>query len=381
MLDSMLLIFIAAAALASVALFARQPLIIVYIVLGCVLGPSGLQWVTDDKALSELGHIGIIFLLFIVGLDLPPQKIRNVLRETIVTVIVSTAIFFGVGLGIGILFGFSSTEAVIAGIAVVFSSTIVGIKLLPKTVLHHRHIGEIVIGLLLLQDLLAVFALLYMRGVEGEFTWHSWLVACIGLPTLVAVAYFGAKYIFWPLLRKFDVFTEYTFLVFLGWCMGIALLGHQIGLPVEIGAFVAGVVLANSQAAQGIAQNLEPLRDFFLVLFFFYVGASVDPNLLWSVGWQVVVFGLVLVALKPVVFRYLIAWQGETKATSWEIGIRLGQCSEFSLLVLYLAATQMSSTSMLIVLGATVFTILVSSYLVVFRYKNPIAISDRLRVD
>ena len=381
MLDSVLLIFIASAALASLALFARQPLIVVYIVLGCLLGPFGLQWITDDKALSDLGHVGIIFLLFIVGLDLPPQKIRNVLGETIVIVLASTAVFFLVGLGIGLLFGFSLLEAVIAGIAVVFSSTIVGIKLLPKTVLHHKHIGEIVIGLLLIQDLLAVFALLYMRGLEGEFTWHAWLIACIGIPALIALSYIGAKLIFWPLLRKFDVFTEYTFLLFLGWCMGMSLIAHYLGLPVEIGAFIAGVVLANSPASQGIAQTLEPLRDFFLVLFFFYVGASVDPRLLWDVALQVALLALVLTALKPVVFRYLIAWQGETKSTGWEVGIRLGQCSEFSLLVLYLAATQMSDTSMLVVLGATVLTILVSSYIVVFKYKNPLALSDRLRVD
>lgn len=381
MLDSMLLIFVACAVLASLALFCRQPLIVVYIVVGCVLGPHGLQWVTDHQALSDLGHIGIIFLLFIVGLDLPPQKIKNVLRQSIVTVVASTAIFFAVGATIGMLFGFTILEAAITGIAVVFSSTIVGIKLLPNTVLHHRHIGEIVIGLLLLQDLLAVFALLYMKGLEGSFTWHSWLVASLGLPGLVAVAYFGAKYLFWPLLRRFDVFTEFTFLLFLGWCMGVAWLAHLLGMPVEVGAFLAGVVLANSQAAQGIAQTLEPLRDFFLVLFFFYVGASVDPRLLWELIWQVLVLGMLFVVLKPIVFRYLIGWQGESSETSWEIGSRLGQCSEFSLLVLYLAATQMSESSMLIVLGATVLTILISSYVVVFKFKNPIAISDRLRVD
>ncbi|MCY3885374.1 MAG: cation:proton antiporter [Gammaproteobacteria bacterium] len=381
MFDSMLLIFVASAVLASLALFCRQPLIVVYIVVGCVLGPHGLQWVTDHEVLSEMGHIGVIFLLFIVGLDLPPQKIKSVLGQSIVTVAVSTLVFFVVGAGIGILFGFTVLEAAITGIAVVFSSTIVGIKLLPKTVLHHRHVGEIVIGLLLLQDLLAVFALLYMKGLEGSFAWHSWLIATLGVPGLAALAFVCAKYLFWPLLRRFDVFTEFTFLLFLGWCMGVAWIAHLLGLPVEVGAFLAGVVLANLQASQGIAQTLEPLRDFFLVLFFFYVGASVDPRLLWELIWQVLVLGAVLVALKPVVFRYLIGWQGETASTSWEIGARLGQCSEFSLLVLYLAVTQMSESSMLIVLGASVMTILISSYIVVFKFKNPIAISDRLRVD
>ena len=173
MFESMLLIFTACAVLGAIATIGRQPLIMVYIVLGCALGPYGLQWVTDDKTLSDLGHIGIIFLLFIVGLELPPQKIRNVLRQSIVTVLVSTATFFLVGMGIGKLFGFSTLEAVIAGIAVVFSSTVVGIKFLPKTVLHHRHIGEIVIGLLLLQDLLAIIAPSLHEGLRGRLRMAS----------------------------------------------------------------------------------------------------------------------------------------------------------------------------------------------------------------
>ncbi len=381
MFESMLLIFTACAVLGAIAAIGRQPLIMVYIVLGCALGPYGLQWVTDDKTLSDLGHIGIIFLLFIVGLELPPQKIRNVLRQSIVTVLVSTATFFLVGLGIGKLFGFSTLEAVIAGIAVVFSSTVVGIKFLPKTVLHHRHIGEIVIGLLLLQDLLAIIALLYMKGYEGDFEWQAWAMAGVGIPALIAGSYVIARWVFWPLMRMFDVITEFTFVLFVGWCMAISWIAHLLGVPVEVGAFIAGVMLANSQASQGIALLLEPLRDFFLVLFFFYIGASVDPKLLTTVLWQVLLFGGVLVAIKPVVFRYLIGWQGESKETGWEIGFRMGQCSEFSLLVLFYAASQMQSSNMLIVLGATVVTILVSSYIVVFNYKSPLAISDKLRVD
>ena len=381
MLETVLLIFLASALLACLAIVARQPLIVVYILLGCLLGPFGLQWITDSEILSDLGHIGIMFLLFLVGLDMPPQKIRSVFRQSIVTVVVSTLVFFLVGWIVGLLFGFSMLEAVITGIAVVFSSTIVGIKLLPKSVLHHRHIGEVVIGLLLLQDLLAIFALLYMRSFEQDLAWYSWVTSFLGVPGLIAVAYFGAKYLFWPVLRKFDVFTEFTFLLFIGWCMGIAYLGYRLGMPAEVGAFIAGVVLARSEASQGIAFTFEPLRDFFLVLFFFHVGATVDPRVLGSVIWQVLLLAALLLALKPVVFRFLIGWQGESKSTGWEIGVRLGQGSEFSLLILSLAAVVMSATSMITVLGATVITILVSSYLVTFNFKSPLAISDKLRVD
>lgn len=380
LLQTMTLIFALTAVAASVGMFARQPLIIVYIVLGCVLGPYALGWIGESHAIEELGHIGIIFLLFIVGLDLPTKRIKNVFRQSILTVLVSSVVFFGIGFGLGFVLGFESREAMITALAFLFSSTIVGVKLIPRTALHHRRIGELVIGLLILQDILAVLALIYVSSSGEPISLLAWLKV-FGVPPLIVFgAIIGAKFVFWPLMKKFDVVTEYTFLMFLGWCMGIAFCAHALGVTFEIGAFIAGVSLANSTAAQAVASTLEPLQDFFLVLFFFYVGTTVDPILLWSVAWQVGLLALACVIVKPLVFRLLIGWCGEDRETSWEVGYRLGQNSEFSLLILYVAATQMSDHASLTVLGATVLTILVSSYVVVFNFKNPIALTDRLRV-
>ena len=381
LLQTMTLIFALTAVAASVGMFARQPLIIVYIVLGCVLGPHALGWIGESHAIEELGHMGIIFLLFIVGLDLPTKRIKNVFRQSILTVLVSSVVFFGIGIGLGFLLGFESREAMITAIAFLFSSTIVGVKLIPRTALHHRRVGELVIGLLILQDILAVLALIYISSSGEPISLLAWLKV-FGVPPLIVIgAILGAKFIFWPLMTKFDVVTEYTFLMFLGWCMGIAFCAQALGVTFEIGAFIAGVSLANSSAAQLVASTLEPLQDFFLVLFFFYVGTTVDPALLWSVAWQVGLLALVCVLIKPLVFRCLIGWCGEDRQTSWEVGYRLGQNSEFSLLILYVAATQMSDRASLTVLGATVLTILISSYVVVFNFKNPIALSHRLRVN
>ena len=381
LLQTMTLIFALTAVAASIGMFARQPLIIVYIVLGCVLGPHALGWIGESHAIEELGHIGIIFLLFIVGLDLPTKRIKNVFRQSILTVLISSVVFFGIGFGLGFLLGFESREAMITALAFLFSSTIVGVKLIPRTALHHRRVGELVIGLLILQDILAVLALIYVSSSGEPISFLSWLKV-FGVPPLIVLgAIFAAKFIFWPLMKKFDVVTEYTFLMFLGWCMGIAFCAQSLGVTFEIGAFIAGVSLANSSTAQLVASTLEPLQDFFLVLFFFFVGTTVDPVLLWSVAWQVCLLTLACVLIKPLVFRYLIGWCGEDQKTSWEVGYRLGQNSEFSLLILYVAATQMSDRASLIVLGATVLTILISSYIVVFNFKNPIALTDRLRVN
>ena len=138
--------------------------------------------------------------------------------------------------------------------------------------------------------------------------------------------------------------------------------------------------LANSPVSQSVAETLEPLRDFFLILFFFTVGARVDIMLVPDAIWQAALLAAVLVALKPVVFRYLLALTRVRSPIGWEVGIRLGQCSEFSLLVLFVASPLLSRQTDHIILLATILTMLVSTYMVVLNYRNPLALSDRLRV-
>ena len=128
---SFFLIFTGAAVLASVALYTRQPLIIAYIVLGAAIGPYGMHWVTDLNLLSDISHVGIIFLLFLLGLDMEPQALWHTLRKSTLVAFVSSLLFLGAGYGVALLFGYSQVDAVVIGAAMMFSSTIIGIKLLP----------------------------------------------------------------------------------------------------------------------------------------------------------------------------------------------------------------------------------------------------------
>lgn len=382
---SFFLIFAGAAVLATLALATRQPLLVAYIVLGALLGPHGLQWVSDARLLSEIAEVGIIFLLFLVGLDLKPSRLKSMLGEGLLTGIVTSLIFFGLGFGLLSAFGYTLAESIVCGVAVTFSSTILGIKLLPTTVLHHRHVGEIVVSLLLIQDFIAIIALIAFAGIDASVgaTLSNLGLALLTLPLLVGAAFIGVKWILTPLLRKFDAFHEFIFLVAIGWCLGLASLAHFAGLSLAIGAFIAGVSLANSPIAQYITEHLKPLRDFFLVLFFFGVGAGLDIELMMSVAVPTLVLGLLLVAAKPIVFAKLLQWQGEPSQQSWEVGFRLGQTSEFSLLLSYVAVTAglLGEHAAHIIQGATVLTLLVSSYLVIFRYPSPIAINPDLRRD
>ena len=385
-IESFFLIFAGAAVLATVALFTRQPLLVAYMGIGVLLGPHGLAWIPNAEFVSDIGHIGIIFLLFLVGLDLPPAKLRNMLGASIVTALVSTAVFFALGFVLLWSFGFGLLEALVAGIACVFSSTIIGIKMLPTTVLHHRHVGEIVISLLLIQDLIAIVALLALAGFgssHGNPLLGHPLFVVAAFPLIAGGAFFGVKFIVTPLLARFDAFNEFIFLLVIGWCLAIATVSHVVGMSFEVGAIIAGVSLASSPIAQFITETLRPLRDFFLILFFFSVGAAINPAVLAEVVWPALCLGGAMLAAKPVVFRWLLAWQGESRETSWEIGCRLGQASEFSLLVtaVALSGTLIGGPAAHVIQGATVVTLIASTYLVIFKYPSPIAVSDKLRRD
>ncbi len=203
------------------------------------------------------------------------------------------------------------------------------------------------------------------------------------LPLLVMGAWGIVRYILLPLMARYDRFHEYMFLLAIGWCLGLAEMAHSLGLSAEIGAFVAGITIATSPIAQYIAINLKPLRDFFLILFFFSVGASFNLGLLD----EVIIPGLVLSAfcliLKPPVFWFFLRRVSEKKKTAWEVGARLGQNSEFSLLIASVATSQMliDNVAAHVIQAVAILTLLLSSYIVVFRYESPIALTDKLRRD
>jgi len=384
LLFSFFLIFTSAAALATLALFTRQPLIVAYIAIGILLGPSGFKLVADPSLIASIAKIGIIFLLFLLGLDLQPAKLGNMLRSALLVGLSSSLAFFVLGFAVTGVFGYTQTECIIVGIAMMFSSTIIGIKLLPTTVLHHRHTGELVVSLLLIQDLIAIVVLLVITGGLFEFSGMSRLLRVIvALPALIVFAWLFVRFVLLKLLERFDAFHEYIFLIAIGWCLGLSEIAQLSGLSHEIGAFVAGVSVATSPIALYIAGHLKPLRDFFLVLFFFSMGASFHLDVLGHVIIPSLALAALVLVAKPMVFRLLLPRIEETVSRSWEIGFRLGQISEFSLLIAFLASAEslIGINASHLIQATAILTFLISSYIVVFRYPTPIAVSDSLRRD
>jgi Kef-type K+ transport system membrane component KefB len=381
----MFLIFFGAAVAATLAMMARQAMLVSYVLLGIALGPAVLGWVGNAQLIQQFSDIGILFLLFLLGLNLPPQKLVGLMRETTIVTVVSAAVLAGIGALVSHAFGYSWFESMVIGAALMFSSTIIGIKLLPTTVLHHRHTGEIIISILLLQDLLAIFVLLLIRPVSGDgaVPWLAFVRPLVSFPALYLVAWALERLVIIRLLRRFDTIQEYMFLLAIGWCLGMAELAHVLHLSLEIGAFVAGVVMANSPVAQFIAEQLKTLRDFFLVIFFFSVGAGFHPESLNGIWLPAVLLAAIALTLKPLLFALLMRREGEARPIAQEVGVRLGQMSEFSILIAILAMDRhrIGTNAAMLIQLATILTFIVSPYVTILRYPTPVAISDRLRRD
>lgn len=381
---SIFLIFTGAAIFATLALFARQALIVGYIFLGIIFGPWGFALIDDASLIADISHIGIIFLLYLLGLDLLPQQLMQMLGKALKVTLISSIIFACFGYLTGFIFGYSAAESILIAMVTMFSSTIIGLKLLPTTTLHHKHTGQIIISILLIQDLIAIIILLLLQGYgKGGDLVQDIVLQLFALPVLIGITWLIQRYVLIKLIIKFDQIHEYIFLLAIAWCLGIAELATLIGLSHEIGAFVAGVSLASSPIAFFITERLRPLRDFFLIIFFFSLGAGFNISLLRELIAPALLLATLIVVVKPKVFAFLLKKEGEKKHISREVGFRLGQSSEFSLLIAVLAVQSQfigETTSNMIQL-TTLITFIISSFIIVRSYPTPIAVTDKLRRD
>lgn len=379
----LVLIYAGAAVFATAFLYLKQPVILAYIAFGVIAGPLGFGLIQEPERLEKLSHIGVILLLYLLGINLRPDRLIHLFSKTAIVTLLTSMVFLLVTASAAYAFGYPLLESVIIGAALMFSSTIISLKLIPTTALHHKHTGEMMTSVLLMQDVIAIILILIVTGGGGEDMSVTIGLLVIKLVALAVFAYGSVRFVLNNLFLRFDIIREYTFLLSLGWGLAGAGIAEFIGLSYEMGAFVAGVAFATSPIALIMAENLKPLRDFFLILFFFTIGASFN----YLVSENVLVAGFVIAVLiilvKPFVFKKGFQIIGEDSRFSMELGVRLGQGSEFSLLVAYsaVASGMISLQASYLVQMVVILTFIMSTYWVVFRYRTPISSSERKRMD
>lgn len=375
------IILVGAAVLSYFAVILKQPIIIAYILCGVIMGPWGTRWIQGVDFVETISHLGITLLLYLAGLNLHPQKLFQLFKKTTIITAVNCAGSFLIAFSLALIFRFSLIDSLCVGLALMFSSTILVVKLLPTTALHHEKMGASCIGVLIMQDLLAIAVLAFLRcwgapeGAILSFTIIS-VKLCAFIASLVALEHFVLR----KIMAHVERLHEVLFILGLAWCFGIADISNNMGLFYETGAFFAGVVLARHAVSRFIADALKPLRDFFLVLFFFTLGAKIDFSLMKDILFPSLTMALVFILFKPWIFKNAFVWTGEDKNFSTEAGFRLGQLSEFSLLVAILALQlgHISNPAAQLIQLVTIFTFIASSYIVVFKYPTPIGVTNKL---
>jgi Kef-type K+ transport system membrane component KefB len=377
------LIFAGAAFFATVFLYLKQPIILAYIGLGIIAGPLGFALIDRPEHIEKISHIGVILLLYLLGINLKPDRLIHLFSKTAVVTLLTSLSFFLVTAAAAYAFKFGFLESLIIGASLMFSSTIISLKLIPTTALHHRHTGEMMTSVLLMQDVIAILLIVLLTGGEGDDVSMVILLLFIKLALLTVAAFGFVKYVINRLFMRFDIIQEYTFLLALGWGMFGAGVAEFIGLSYEMGAFIAGVAFASSPISLVIVEHLKPLRDFFLILFFFSIGAQFNFLVTQNVLFGGIVIAIILIAIKPFVFKWGFQMIGEDKDFSMELGVRLGQGSEFSLLIAYSAVASglIDLRASYLIQMVVIITFVLSTYWVVYRYRTPISGTAKNRMD
>ncbi len=272
----LILIFAGASILATLFLYLKQPIILAYIALGMIVGPSGLKLLEDPANIEHISQLGIILLVFLLGLNLHLQKLYKLLRQTALVTAATSAVFAALATFVALAFRFPPLDSLIVGLALMFSSTVICIKLVPTTTLHQKHMGEVIISILLLQDIIAIALMLFLYGNSRTNIFLEGLLLTAKTLVIAVAAFLAVNFGLSKVFRRFDVIQDYLFLVSLGWCLLVAGVAHAFGISYEIGAFIAGISLGSSPIALFIAEGLKPVREFFLILFFFAIGARFD---------------------------------------------------------------------------------------------------------
>ncbi len=343
----------------------HQPLIIGYILSGIVCGPALLDLIHNHEAFDSFSQIGIALLLFIVGLGLNVGVIRNTGKPVFLIFLLNTLLVGGVTYGVGNLLNLPQTETVVLAVSMLFSSTIVVVKNLVDRREQHRLYGQVAIGVLLVEDLAATIALVFL-ATANEGGGSDQLYGLLGKGLLLggALTLFG-----WLVMEKLAKFfaanQEFLFTFALAWAFSVAAVFDLSGFSLEVGALFAGVSLASLPYAQEISTRLKPLRDFFLVLFFVSLGSTITPEGMSGAILPALALSAIALFVKPFSVSLGMGLLGFTKQTGFKTAAHLSQVSEFSIIVITLALAEgIASERILNALTLTaLITIAVSSYL------------------
>ncbi len=364
-------ILAAGAVLAYFARKLKQPPILAYILTGIVVGPYALNMISSNELIGIFSEFGIAFLLFTVGLELSVREVREVGKIAAAIGLAQIIITASVGFMVMELLGFGLMASVYASIALTFSSTIIIVKLLSEQKELHSLHGKVALGILIAQDIVAIFVLIFMAGLAG----HLPIGELVGMTLVKGLLLFAGTYLFtkYALHHIFDRIAHWHELLFissLAYCFVFAFITYSLGLSLEIGALLAGISLATLKYNVDIVGKIRSLRDFFIVLFFAMLGMQLTIG---SVPlWPVVILSLFVLIGNPLIVMVIMGIEGYSKRTSLLTGMTTAQISEFSLILVALGAAVSHITSEIVSLVTVVGIVTITGSAYMINYNDEI---------
>ena len=367
------LTLLAATAVGAIGTRFRQPLVVSFIAVGVLVGPAGIGLVTRNEEIELLASIGISLLLFVVGLKLDLQAIRTLGPVALVTGIGQIAFTSLVAFLIAVVSGMDALTATYVAATLTFSSTIIVVKLLSdKGEIDALH-GRIAVGILIVQDLAVILAMIGITAIGGGqladqgLAAHAALILAKGLGFLTVVGLLAVLVL--PAVSTYLARSpELLVLSGIGWAVALAATGEVLGLNREIGAFLAGASLASTPYREAIGSRLVTVRDFLLLFFFIDLGARLDlPQIGATLGAALTLSAFVLIG-KPVIVMLVMGMMGYRKRTSFLTGVTVAQISEFSLILgaLGVSVGHLRSEAMGLITAVGLITIALSTYMIIY---------------
>lgn len=371
------LLLVMAAGLGLLGTLLRQPLIVSFIAVGLIAGPSALDVVHSDEQIDLLSELGIAVLLFLVGIKLDVKLIRSLGAVSVTTGLGQVAFTAVFGWLIGLALGLDAVESLYVAVALTFSSTIIIVKLLSdKREIDALH-GQVALGFLIVQDLVVVLAMIVLSAIgigapagEGHGGGAVLTVLASGVALVGAVALF-VRYAADALTERLARAPELLVIFALSLAAMFAAIGDAVGLGKEVGGLLAGVSLASTPYRESIAARLAPLRDFLLLFFFIALGATLDLSLLGAQVEAALIFSLFVLIGNPLIVMAIMGAMGYRKRTGFLAGLTVAQISEFSLIFVAMgvALGHVTEDALGLVTLVGLVTIAASTYMITWSHR------------
>ncbi|POF87038.1 cation:proton antiporter [Pseudomonas putida] len=358
----------------------KQPVVLGYIVAGFIIGPHTPPFglIHDEDTIKTLAELGVIFLMFCLGLEFSLRKLFKVGATAFIAAFLEIVLMIWIGFEIGRWFGWNTMDSLFLGAILAISSTTIIVKALNDLKMKNERFAQLIFGVLIVEDILGIGIIALLSGIAVSGSVSSGEVfSTVGKLSLFMIVALVIGILLVPRLlayvAKFES-NEMLLITVLGLCFGFCLLVVKLEYSMVLGAFLIGAIMAESRQLLTIERLIEPVRDMFSAIFFVAIGLMIDPQVLVDYAWPIVVitFAVVLGKMLSCGMGAFIA--GNDGRTSLRVGMGLSQIGEFSFIIAALGMTLQVTSDFLypVAVAVSAITTLLTPYLI--RAADPLSI-------